>query len=111
LNHSPQEKLRKLRQTSYDKIKGGGQIGAKAVHSGMEIEPLQDSGGWQDRQEVIKYLCNQDKNKVKELFMWYTRGLDAAWGGGVDSEGEWAALSSEGEDEAPSPHLKEEEMM
>jgi glycerol-3-phosphate O-acyltransferase/dihydroxyacetone phosphate acyltransferase len=62
------------------------------------------------RAEVIKYLCSRDGNKVKELFMRYARGLGTARGSGADSEGEWAALSSEGEDDATSPRLEEEEM-
>lgn len=95
---------------SYDKVERVAQVKANTVHGGVEIGPSQEGGGWRDGREVIEYLCNRDGNKVKELFMRYARGHGTARGSGADSEGEWAALSSEGEDDAASPRPEEEEM-
>jgi glycerol-3-phosphate O-acyltransferase/dihydroxyacetone phosphate acyltransferase len=107
---SPPESTVATSEASYDKVEGGNQVESKAVHGGVEIGASQESGGWRDGQEVIKYLCNRDGNKVKDLFMRYARGLGTARGSGAESEGEWAALSSEGEDDATSPRIEEEEM-
>jgi len=107
---SPPESTVATSESSYDKVEGGVQVDAIAMHDGVEIVPSQEGGGWRDGREVIKYLCSRDGNKVKELFMRYSRGLGTVPGSGADSEGEWAALSSEGEDDAASPRPEEEEV-
>ena len=103
---SPFEFTTATSEASYDNVEGRGQAG---VNGGVEIGPSQEGGGWRDGREVIKYLSTRDGNKVKELFMRYARGLGTARASGADSEGEWAALSSEGEDDA-SPRPEEEEL-
>ena len=107
---SPPESTIAPSEASYDKIEGGDQVEVKAVHGGVEIGPSQEGGGWRDGREVIKYLSNRDGNKTKELFTRYSRGLGIARGSGAESEGDWAALSSEGEDDAVSPRREEEEI-
>lgn len=107
---SPPESTVATSEASYDKVDGGGQVEAKVAQGGVEIGPSQEGGGWRDGREVIKYLCSRDGNKVKELFMRYSRGLGTARDSGADGEGEWAALSSEGEDDAASPRPEEEQM-
>ena len=107
---SPPESTIANSEASYDKVVGGGQVEAKVVHGGVETGPSQEGEGWRDGREVIKYLRSRDGNKVKEMFMRYSRGLSTVRGSGADSEGEWAALSSEGEDDATSPRPEEEEM-
>lgn len=107
---SPPESTVAPSEASYDKVEGDEHVGAKAVHGGVEIGPSQEGGGWRDGREVLKYLCNRDGNKIEELFMRYARGPGTARGSGADSEGEWAALSSEGEDDAASPRPAEEEL-
>jgi len=97
-------------EATCDKVDGGGQVEGKIVHGGVEIGPSQEGGGWRDGREVIKYLCSRDGNKVNELFIRYARGSGTARGSGAESEGEWAALSSEGEDDAASPRPEEEQM-
>ena len=107
----PPESTVATSEASYDKVGGGGQMEAKGMQGGVEIRPSQEGGGWRDGREVIKYLCSRDGNKVKELFIRYARGSGTTRGTGADSEGEWAALSSEGEDDAASPRPEEEEQM
>jgi glycerol-3-phosphate O-acyltransferase/dihydroxyacetone phosphate acyltransferase len=105
---SPSESTSAISEASYDKVDGGGQGEAKSVHGGVEIGPSQEGGGWRDGREVVRYLGSRDGNKVKELFTRYASGLDTARGNGAESEGEWAALSSEGEDDATNPRPEEE---
>ena len=107
----PPESTVATSEASYDKVGGGRQMEAKGMQGGVEIRPSQEGGGWRDGREVIKYLCSRDGNKVKELFIRYARGSGTTRGSGADSEGEWAALSSEGEDDAASPRPEEEEQM
>ena len=66
---SPPESTVATSESSYDKVEGGVQVDAIAMHGGVEIVPSQEGGGWRDGREVIKYLCSRDGNKVKELFM------------------------------------------
>lgn len=107
---SPAESTVAPSEASYDKVEGGEQVGAKAVHGSVEVGPSQEGGGWRDGREVLQYLRKRDGNKIEELFMRYARGFGTARGSGADSEGEWAALSSEGEDDGASPRPEEEEM-
>jgi len=107
---SPPESTAAHSEASYEKVEGGDHVEAKAVPGGVEVGPSQEGGGWRDGREVLKYLCNRDGNKIEELFMRYARGLGTTRGSGADSEGDWAALSSEGEDDAVSPRPEEEEM-